>query len=304
MKLPKILLTSVLVLGIATVVACSFWPRLRVFTVVLAGHSPVCPLKLALDSQGHLERLKEIKDRILSASHLTAERDGLELWDTPKGPYWIPRGNRYVLPFNLAEMEAHIYGAGEHFVRAGDVVLDCGASDGDFSRQALNAGAKLVVAVEISPASVECLRRNLAPEIAAGRAIVYPKGVWDKNDTLPLNVADENFAANSVVLHVPGAHPTFQAQLTTIDQIVSELALLRVDFIKMDVEGAEVNALHGASDTLRRFRPRLAIATEHKPDDETTIPNAIRAIKSDYQAECGYCAQSNGHIHPEVMYFY
>jgi FkbM family methyltransferase len=190
-------------------------------------------------------------------------------------------------------------------VRAGDVVLDCGASDGDFSRQALNAGAELVVAIEISPASVECLRRNLASEITAGRAIVYPKGVWDKNDTLPLSVADTNFAANSVVFHAPGAHDvTFRAQLTTIDQIVSELALSRVDFIKMDIEGAEVNALHGARETLRRFRPRLAIATEHKSDDETAIPNAIRAIKSDYQAECGYCAQSNGHIHPEAMYFY
>ena len=216
-----------------------------------------------MDSQAHLDRLKEIKDRILLASHLAAKREGLELWDTPKGPYWIPQGNRYVLPFNLAEMEAHIYGSGEHFVRAGDVVLDCGASDGDFSRQALNAGAKLVVAIEISPASVECLRRNLAPEIAVGRAIVYPKGVWDKNDTLSLNVDDENFAANSVVLHAPGARGTVQVQLTTIDQIVNELALLRVDFIKMDVEGAEVNALHGARETLRRFRPRLAIATEH-----------------------------------------
>jgi len=298
-------LTALLVLGIATGLAFAFWPRFRLLTLVLTGRSPVCRLSLALDSQAHLDRLKEIKDRILGASHLAAERDGLELWNTPKGPYWIPKGNRYVLPFNLAEMEAHIYGSGEHFVRAGDVVLDCGASDGDFSRQALDAGAKLVVAIEISPASVECLRRNLASEITAGRAIVYPKGVWDKNDTLPLSVADTNFAANSVVFHAPGAHGvTFQAQLTTIDQIVNELALLRVDFIKMDIEGAEVYALHGARETLRRFRPRLAIATEHKPDDETAIPNAVRAIQSDYQAECGYCAQSNGHIHPEAMYFY
>ena len=75
-----------------------------------------------------------IKDRILAGSHLMKEDSGLELWSTPKGDYWIPKGNRYVLPFNLAEMEQHIYGTGEHFIHAGDVVLDCGASDGDFTR--------------------------------------------------------------------------------------------------------------------------------------------------------------------------
>jgi FkbM family methyltransferase len=304
MKPLKILLTAVLAFGVATGVAYAISPRFRLLTIVVRGGSPVCPLKLALDTQAHLDRLKTINDRILAGSHLAAQKDGLELWDTPNGQYWIPKGNRYVLPFNLAEMESHIYGSGEHFVRAGDIVLDCGASDGDFSHAALNAGAKLVVAIEISPASVECLRRNLAREIAEGRAIVYPKGVWNKDDTLPLNVADQNFAANSVVLHAPGAHSTFQAQLTTIDKIVGELALPRVDFIKMDIEGAEVNALQGAGETIRRFRPRLAIATEHKPDDEVAIPNAVRAINSDYRAECGYCAQENGHIRPEAMYFY
>lgn len=304
MQLFKRLLTALVILGIAAGIAYAISPRFRLLTLVLIGGSPVCPLRLAVDTQGHLERLKTIHDRILSASRLVAEKDGLELWDTPKGRYWIPKGNRYVLPFNLAEMESHIYGSGEHFVKPGDIVLDCGASDGDFSHEALNAGAKLVVAIEISPASVECLRRNLAPEIAQGRAIVYPKGVWNKDDTMPLNVADKNFAANSVVLNAPGAHATYIAQLTTIDKIVGELALPRVGFIKMDIEGAEVNALRGARETLRQFRPRLAIATEHKPDDEVAIPNAVHAVQSDYRAECGYCAQANGHIHPEVMYFY
>ena len=65
-------------------------------------------------------------------------------------------------------------------------MLDCGASDGDFTRQALAAGAQTVVSVEISPSSAECIRRNLAAEAAAGRVIVYPKGVWDKDDTLTL----------------------------------------------------------------------------------------------------------------------
>jgi FkbM family methyltransferase len=245
-----------------------------------------------------------IKDRILAASHLVKEENNLELWDTPKGQYWIPKGNRYVLPFNLAEMEQHIYGSGEHFIHTGDIVLDCGASDGDFTRQALQSGAQTVVAIEISPSSAECIRRNTASEMAAGRVIVYPKGVWDKDDTMTLNVDDTNFAANSVVMHSESSHPSVQVQLTTIDELVAELKLPRVDFIKMDIEGAEVPALAGARETIARFKPRLAIATEHKPDDEYTIPAAVRKIRADYRMECGPCLEAKGHVRPDVLYFY
>lgn len=258
----------------------------------------------AVASRANVDEKEKIKDRILAGSHLLKEESGLELWNTPKGDYWIPKGNRFVLPFNLAEMEQHIYGSGEHFIHAGDVVLDCGASDGDFTRQALAAGAKLVVSVEISPSSAECIRRNLATEIAAGRVIVYPKGVWDKDDTLTLNVDDTNFAANSVVMHPDSAHPSVLVPLTTIDKLVTELKLPQVDFIKMDVEGAEIPALHGAQGTLSQFKPRLSIATEHKPDDEVTIPAAVRKIRADYQMECGPCLEAKGHIRPDVLYFW
>jgi FkbM family methyltransferase len=270
---------------------------------VLAGRSPVCPFSRAIRCDDEEEALKQAKDRILHASRLVSEDNGLELWDTPMGRYWIPKGNRYVLPFNLAEMEAQIYGTAEHAVHAGDIVLDCGASDGDFTRAALQAGAKLVVSIEISPAAVECLRRNLAQPIADGRAIVYPKGVWDQDGSLTLNVSDSNFAANSVVLHPEGSHRGVEVPLTTIDKIVRELRLPRVDFIKMDIEGAEVKALVGASATIAKFKPRLSIATEHKVDDAVSIPAAVRGLRPDYTITCGPCSVSRGHIRPNVLYF-
>jgi len=258
----------------------------------------------AVESQANRVEKTRIKDRILAASHLLKTESGLELWSTPKGNFWIPKGNRYVLPFNLAEMEQHIYGTGEHFIHPGDIVLDCGASDGDFTRQALAAGAQKVVSIELTPSSIECIRRNLAAEIAAGRVIVYPKGVWDKDDTLTLNVDDTNFAANSVVMHPESSHPSVLVPLTTIDKLVAELHLPRVDFIKMDIEGAEIPALSGARETLARYKPRLAIATEHKPDDEFTIPAAVHNLRPDYQMECGPCLEAKGHVRPDVLYFW
>jgi FkbM family methyltransferase len=292
------------VLLAAGLAAYLIFPPFRLWALVVAGHSPVCPLAQAVKCKSNVEEKTRIKDRILAASHLVKEESGLELWDTPKGPFWIPKGNRYVLPFNLAEMEQHIYGSGEHFIHQGDVVLDCGASDGDFSRVALAAGARLVVSIEISPSSAECIRRNLAAEIAAGHAIVYPKGVWNKDDSLTLTVDDTNFAANTVVMQPESGHPSVKVPLTTIDKLVAELKLPRVDFIKMDIEGAEVPALAGGRETIARFKPRMAIATEHKPDDEYTIPAAIRNIRSDYQMECGPCLEAKGRVRPDVLYFW
>ena len=290
-------------IGIVLTAAYVALPQFRYATWVLTGRSAVCPLSRAIRCQSENEVLTTAKDRILYASHLVSEDSGLELWDSPEGRYWIPRGNRYVLPFNLAEMESHIYGTGSHFIHAGDIVLDCGASDGDFTREALQAGANLVVSIEISPAAIECLRRNLALPLAEGRVIVYPKGVWDADGSLQLNVSDSNFAANSVVLHPEGSHRDVEVPLTTIDKIVRELRLARVDFIKMDIEGAEAKALAGARTTIVKFKPRLSIATEHKPDDQFTIPNAIRSLRSDYKMSCGPCSVSAGSIHPDVLYF-
>lgn len=72
-----------------------------------------------------------------------------------------------------------------------------------------------------------------------------------------------------------------------------------MDFIKMDAEGAETRVIAGASNT---NKPRLAITTEHGPDDERTIPQAVRKVRSDYQLECGPCLEANGHIRADVFY--
>jgi FkbM family methyltransferase len=302
-KLRRILLAGAVLLAAASAL-WAWYPPARLLALVAIGRSAVCPASQAVKSAAHLEEHKRIKDRILAASRLLKEESGLELWDTPKGPFWIPKGNRYVLPFNLAEMEMRIYGEGETFIHPGDIVLDCGASDGDFTREALRAGAAKVIAIEIAPSNAECIRRNLESEIAAGKVIVYPKGVWDKDDRMTLDVDDTNFAANTVVLRPKNAHPAVEVTLTTIDKIVAELGLPRVDFIKMDIEGAEVRALNGAKETINRFKPRLAITAEHNPNDERDIPEAILRIRRDYRVKCGPCLEHEGYIRADVLYFY
>lgn len=215
----------------------------------------------------------------------------------------MPDGSDYALPFNLAEQERKIYGAGERGVQPGDVVLDCGANVGVYTREALAAGARLVVAIELAPENLECLRRTFVEETRAGRVIIYPKGVWDRDDFLTLNVDPGNSAADSVVMHPEKAHQGPKVPLTTIDKLVDELKLERVDYIKMDIEGAEQQALMGAQQTLARHRPRLALSAYHRAGDPERIPVLVRRAWPGYRMECGPCADGGTFIRPDVLFF-
>jgi len=283
---------------------CYFYAPARLAAIVALGRSPVCPFSNAIRSADELKTQIAYNDRILRASKLL-EKDpaGYHLWQTPHGKFWIPQGSDYVLPFNLAEQERKIYGVGENAVRAGDVVLDCGANVGVYTRESLKAGAKLVVAIEPAPENIESLRRNFASEIAAGRVILYEKGVWDKDDMLVMQVDPVNSAADSFIIRRPGDVVTKQLPLTTIDKLVAELKLDRVDFIKMDIEGAETRALQGARETLAKYHPRMALSAYHVPTDPEQIPALVRAAWPNYKMACGPCAEANGRVRPDILYF-
>jgi FkbM family methyltransferase len=290
---------------IVLAIAVMLYPPLRLSALVLAGRSPVCPLSRAVHAEENQKQQIAIKDRILAASKKIGSDDKFEQWETPNGTYWIASGSRYVLPFNLAEQERKIYGTGPNFIRQGDIVLDCGANIGVFVREALNAGAKTVVAIEPAPENIEALNRNFKEEIAAGRVIVYPKGVWDKDDWLTLHIDDHNSAADSFMIQRKEAHETDQKfPLTTIDKLVAELKLPKVDFIKMDIEGAEVKALNGARETIGKYHPRMALSAYHAPDHPVEVPKAVRAAWSGYTMECGPCAVAHGRIRPDILYFH
>jgi FkbM family methyltransferase len=300
----KIVLPIALLAGLAA--AARFCPPARLLVLKAAGRGPQCPVANAVQAAANLKLQTKYKDQILAASKLV-EKDpaGYHLWDTPRGRWWIPGGDDFILPFNLAEQERKIYGTGPQAVQAGDIVLDCGANIGVYTRLALDAGAKVVVAIEPGPENVETLRRNFKPEIAEGRVIVVDKGVWDKDDVLTLRRDPKNTAADSfVMLKDADAASGVRVPLTTIDKMVAELKLPRVDYIKMDIEGAEQKALTGGAGTLARYHPRLSISAYHIPTDPVMIPRIIQQAWPGYQMECGPCAETeDGHIRPDVLYF-
>ncbi len=303
---------AVLLLLVGTIVAGSLLAPAKAEIILLAlqGKSPHCPLSLALKAPAaHLDQ-EAVKDSFIERLKLGATEPGFERWDLPAAGnvpgrgFWIPAGNRWVLPFNLAEQSRDIYKISQpEGIHPGDVVLDCGAHVGTFTHFALARGAGKVISIEPSPRNVACLRRNFAKEIAEGRVIVYPKGVWNKDDVMTLEQVDENSAADTVVMHQPGAHKGVEAPLTTIDKLVAEFGLDRVDFIKMDIEGAEAPALEGAAATLKRWKPRLALASYHKPDDGVVLPATVDRLADGYRHRCSSCISDENGARPEVLLF-
>jgi FkbM family methyltransferase len=240
--------------------------------------------------------------RIDRSISLLQSDQGLELIGTPAGRFWIPAGDRMAVAEELAEQSEDEYGADQRSVRSGDIVLDVGANVGVFTRVALRRGASRVIAIEPAPWALECLRRNFAGEIGQGRVVIYAKGAWDRDDTLELTVAPGMATSSGSVAFHNGAEKSVMVPLTTIDKLVAELALPRIDFIKMDIEGAEPNALRGAINSVRRYHPRLAISLEHRPTDPDTIPALTRQLWPEYQIECGICANMREHLQPVVMF--
>ncbi len=283
-----------------------FVPPVRFVGLSLIGRGQGCPVSKAWQINDHDRELTRIKDEMLAGQKLLGTEGGLEHYQTPKGEFWAPKGSRFILPFNLAEEEIAIYGRAPKGVRKGDVVLDCGANVGTFARYSLEAGAAKIIAIEPAPDNLECLRRNFPSEIADGRIVIVPKGVWDKEDILELRVDPENQAADSFVIQRKGAVVVARVPLTTIDRMVADLGLDKVDFIKMDIEGAEVNALRGGKETIARHHPRLALSTYHRPTDPVEIPAAVRDAWSGYRVECGACSSlpERWLLRPDVLMFF
>ncbi|MBN2419857.1 MAG: FkbM family methyltransferase [Deltaproteobacteria bacterium] len=102
---------------------------------------------------------------------------------------------------------------------------------------------------------------------------LFEAGLWSCNDTLNFNLygGGGSCIAESGNTKVP---------VIALDDVIDEDG---VTFIKMDIEGAELEALKGASKTIKLFKPKLAISLYHKPEDIIDIPEYIMDLNQGYK---------------------
>jgi FkbM family methyltransferase len=145
------------------------------------------------------------------------------------------------------------------------MLFDLGANIGDWSLAALEALPDAEVhAFEIAPAMAEKLKRNLADY--AGRARVIAKGMGTKAGEVKLYFAPESTTASSMIPgvvelcvneHNISVIQEIITEITTGDHYVTDNKIERVDFLKIDVEGAEWDVLQGFSDAFAQEKIQM-----------------------------------------------
>lgn len=123
---------------------------------------------------------------------------------------------------------------------------------------------------------------------------IFPMGLGDKREQVFFR--DNDDASQAASEHDEN---TVLCDLIDIDGFMDEHKIRRLNCIKLDVEGAELAALHGAEKTIRSMRPKLIICLYHRPEDLYAIPAYIKSIVPEYEF---YIAHSSFDILDTILH--
>lgn len=199
----------------------------------------------------------------------------------------------YLLPMAICArfiIKSYEYRTAETLIKVekGDVVIDAGGCWGDtalFFAHEVGPEGK-VHSFEFIPGNIALLEKNidLNPRLKSRIEIVRAP-LWETSDKV-LYFTDNG--PGSVVNEQKVSDEFMPVTTVSIDDYIEEKGLDRVDFVKMDIEGAELNALKGAEKTLRKFKPKLAISLYHKLSDFYTIPDFLSSLGLGYEFYIGH----------------
>ena len=158
--------------------------------------------------------------------------------------------------------------------KAGDIAIDGGAYDGATAVDFAKEGAQ-VYAFEMNASNY---KNCLAPAEKFGFKI--------ENLGLSNQEGDAFYSvgrAGSRKLSINSNKKGIAGRFTDLDTYVTKNELPRVDYIKLDIEGAELDMLHGAAKTITRWKPKMAVSAYHKPEDLWTLATYIKSLRPDYE---------------------
>ena len=160
----------------------------------------------------------------------------------------------------------------QHFykVKANDVVLDAGANCGHLSIFFSKLVGKNGIVYAFEPDTFNIARINTNRQLntdLADNIKIEELLLWDENKLVDFYEAG---TVGSSAVWIPDADKCVKKEAVRIDDWVVQNNIKKLDFIKMDIEGAEIEALDGCVQTIENLKPNFAIASYHIVDGAAT----------------------------------
>ena len=177
--------------------------------------------------------------------------EGKKLYVKKGYPLLEIKGKKYISNFwgEQDENSPHRYEDDVVAVREGDVLVDAGACEGNFTLHNIEKVSKVYV-IECDPAWVEALKCTFEP--------------WKEKVEFCCKYLGKKDSDTEICL----------------DTLIGDA---KVDFIKMDIEGQELNAIEGAKNTILKYKPKMLISCYHRTEDIYQLPMKVLSIRSDYK---------------------
>ena len=236
--------------------AVKIFPESKILSINICKGNPDDIYEIFMD---HLDDLREVYESLIDEESKKVFRG-----------YWL--GNI------SGQFNRLVFSNTPHYICAGflpergAIVIDGGLCDGGTALRFSQMGYE-VYGFEMDKINYETSRK-----------------VGEENNFVVENLGLGSFKHNTNYTHLsnPGGsyldvNGTETTQITTLDAYVREKNLPRVDYIKLDVEGSELDVLRGAATTIARFKPILALSAYHKWDDFWVLMNFVKSVRPDYE---------------------
>ena len=120
---------------------------------------------------------------------------------------------------------------------------------------------------------------------------IVEKGIWSKTEMLEFQKVDDikwGSSINGVKPELYENYEIIKTPVVSIDDFVKENKIKKIDFIKMDIENAEEDAIKGGLETILKDRPQLAISIYHSDEQFFNLPKYLKDVLKDYIFRLGH----------------
>lgn len=176
----------------------------------------------------------------------------------------------------------HYYFRSPTTVRSGDMIVDVGACEGLFGLDAIvRRLAERVWCFEPAPLMARALRETACRNGLSERMTIVEAAAGAGNGVCRF-VEDAGNPLASRIENAPNGTGQ-EVSAITLDDWADSNDVTRVDYLKIDAEGSDVDVLEGARAVLRRFRPRIAATTYHEADHCERMIGILRELDVGYR---------------------